>query len=294
MIQIPTFKSLFPKAQLVEIIDIGSNPIQNTESPPNYNVLLRNGQARVTGFEPGTEAFAALQKLKSAHERYFPYAIGDGTTQTFYECKNSFMSSLYEPNQEILKHLHQLDDAAQVIATHEMATHRLDDISEITIGHYIHMDVQGAELQCLQGAEKLLENVLVIQAETNFVSMYKNQPLFSEVEYFLRQRGFMLHKLHNPQSRTLKPLCLNGKIFEGWSQLFWCDSVFIRDIQSWPTMQPDQLLQLAHIMHEMFFSFDIVLAILMERDHMLGTRDTMVYIQMLSQYVPQLVKTPQG
>src|SRR5690606_12637588 len=223
-----------------------------------------------------------------------PYAIGDGTEQTLYECAFSTMSSLYEPNAELLQHFHMLDEAGKVIRTSKVKTKRLDDIPEIDACDYLHMDVQGAELQCLKGAEKLLEKVLVVQAEVLFLPMYKNQPLFSEVEIFLRERGFMLHRVNHLASRTLKPLCLNGDVLAGWAQWFWGDAVLLRDISQWGKMSADQLLRMAALMHEVYHAFDLVLAILMQRDANAGTADARRYVQLLSRDMPELVQKPKA
>jgi FkbM family methyltransferase len=289
---IPVFEEIIPTTPFIEVIDIGSNPSQHHIAPPCYESLRQRGRCRVTGFEPGKEAFAALNALTSDASRYFPYAVGDGTVQTFYECAYSVMSSLFEPNHELLQHFHVLDRAAQVRSTSLMETKRLDDIPEITGCDYLHIDVQGAELQCFQGGEKLLKNMLVIHTEANFLPMYKGQPLFSEVEIYLRQRGFMLHRINDLQTRVLKPLCLNSDAFAGWRQWFWGDAVFIRDIATWKDMSGDELLKMAAILHEIYHAFDLVQLILVVRDAKLKTKDNAAYLQMLVKHVPELVTAP--
>lgn len=55
----------------------------------------------------------------------------------------------------------------------------------------IHMDVQGAELMVLQGANSMLKNVTAIWLEVEAVELYKNQPLKRDVEKFMKRRGFV-------------------------------------------------------------------------------------------------------
>jgi FkbM family methyltransferase len=291
---IPTFEEIFPNASMLNLIDIGSNPAHNETIPPVYASMFSRGRCHLTGFEPGKAAFEALQKMTDKRSRYFPYAIGDGTTQTFYECEFDVMSSLFEPNHELLQHFHLLDRAAKVKSTSLMETKRLDDIPEITACDYMHIDVQGAELQCFQGGEKLLKDTLVIHAEVNFLPMYKNQPLFSEVEIYLRQRGFMLHRVNDLQTRTWKPLCFNGDALAGWRQWVWGDAVFVRDITTWKNMSGDALLKMANILHELYHAFDLVQLILLVRDAQMKTRDNQTYLKMLAQHVPELVTAPKN
>jgi hypothetical protein len=187
-----------------------------------------------------------------------------------------------------------LSEAAQIVGTSSIDTKRLDDIPEIGAIDYIHMDVQGAELQCLQSGEKLLQHVVVVQAETNLLPMYINQPMFSEVELYMRSQGFMLHRLENLQKRTWKPLCLNGDILQGFSQWFWGDAIFVRDIATWSSMSADALFKMACVMHEVYHAFDLVQLILLVRDQTHGTGDAGRYFQVISQDVPELVQMPKS
>jgi FkbM family methyltransferase len=52
------------------------------------------------------------------------------------------------------------------------------------------IDVQGAELMLFRGAEETLRNVRVIHVELSFRPLYHGQPLYWEVDRYLRARGF--------------------------------------------------------------------------------------------------------
>jgi FkbM family methyltransferase len=52
------------------------------------------------------------------------------------------------------------------------------------------MDIQGAELMALQGLGSRLADVKLIHLETEFMEIYRGQPLFPELKRFLRQHGF--------------------------------------------------------------------------------------------------------
>ncbi len=54
----------------------------------------------------------------------------------------------------------------------------------------IKLDVQGAELRALYGARGLLQSVKAIMLEVSFVPIYKDCPLFGEIEAFMRESGF--------------------------------------------------------------------------------------------------------
>jgi hypothetical protein len=56
----------------------------------------------------------------------------------------------------------------------------------------LKIDVQGAEIDVLQGATNLIELALVIQLEMNIVYLYEGSALYFEVDTFLRDRNFKL------------------------------------------------------------------------------------------------------
>lgn len=59
---------------------------------------------------------------------------------------------------------------------------------------FIHMDVQGAELKVLEGAKNKIETIKAIWLEVSNVQLYKEQPLRTDVELFMQNKGFKLIK----------------------------------------------------------------------------------------------------
>jgi hypothetical protein len=62
----------------------------------------------------------------------------------------------------------------------------------------LKIDVQGAELSVLRGAEKTLESVDSIFVECSFVELYEGQALANEVIEFLAARGFSIAGVFGP------------------------------------------------------------------------------------------------
>jgi len=58
----------------------------------------------------------------------------------------------------------------------------------------MQLDVQGAELLVLKGAEEKINNIKVIWLEVSKVEFYEGQPLEKEVSKFMKKNGFMLIK----------------------------------------------------------------------------------------------------
>lgn len=265
---IPSLTKILGTDVTIDVVDIGANPI---DSNPPYQGLLRAGLARVTGFEPNPEALATLLANKGDHETYLPDAIGDGDTHEFKICRTPGMSSLLEPNQELYQYLNQFPDWGAVVRRERIKTVRLDDVTEITNLDYLKIDIQGGELCVFENAPERLSECVAIHTEVEFLPMYVDQPLFSEVEIFLRGAGFLFHKFDPLTSRVLEPLASKTGTYEGLSQIFWADAVFIRDFTRFSELAPDKLMRLATILHDVYQSFDLVMRALIAFDDLTGS-----------------------
>lgn len=102
-------------------------------------------------------------------------------------------SSLLPPGEKMKEHTTWL----KFNDTLDVTTRRLDDfcaehaVKEI---HFIHMDVQGAELMVLEGAGKMIHELHAIWLEVEAVELYKDQPLKTDVENFMAHHGFVCVK----------------------------------------------------------------------------------------------------
>jgi FkbM family methyltransferase len=57
--------------------------------------------------------------------------------------------------------------------------------------NYLNIDIQGAELAALRGAQQTLQHIDLIIFKVNFVEMYEGCPLVEEMDLFLFDRGFI-------------------------------------------------------------------------------------------------------
>ncbi len=98
-------------------------------------------------------------------------------------------------------------------------------------GEFIKLDAQGAELDILGGATRTLtERTVAAIIEVELCQLYENQPLFAEVELFMRKVGFSFFGFSamSYRSGSLRHLIGNGG--PGWRErLIHADAVFFRD-----------------------------------------------------------------
>ena len=271
-------------APRVKVVDIGANPI---DSEPPYAAMLRAGDAEVVGFEPNRAALAVLDQRKGPLERYFPHAVGDGARHVLHICQAPGMTSLLEPDPAVLSLFHGFLDWGRVLATEPVDTVRLDDVPEAAGADLLKLDIQGAELMVLRHAQAGLRDAVVIQAEVEFLPLYKGQPLFSEMELFLRGHGFVLHRFFPEVSRAVQPMMVNNDPYAGLGQLVWADAVFMRDLTRLDVLSDRQLLAMAAILHDAYGAFDITFRLLAEHDRRSGAVRAEAYLSGLQAPLPQ-------
>lgn len=261
----------------IRIVDVGALWLGEASQP--YGPLVRNAKARVIGFEPIEEECRALNsRFEGRNQLYLPYVIGDGSSRVFHRCNYPMTSSLYKPDLRWMDLFDNLAVYCQVESLHPVETHRLDDVKEIEEVDFLKLDVQGAEMDVLRGASRILHSVLAIQTEVEFVPIYENQPLFADVDQLLRSHGFMFYKFVNMEGRRLASF---GNLGEG-GQALWSDAVYLRPVSQWDRLAPENLLRLAQIMHELYGSFDYVARLLAMFDEKMGSNHLSGYMQMIS------------
>jgi FkbM family methyltransferase len=252
--------SVLKPQRLTEVVDIGANPI---DGDPPYKPMLEAGLCRVTGFEPQHEALAELRRKQGKNERYLDYAVGDGGVHTLNVCRGSGMTSLYEPDPIAFGLFGILEPMSEVIRRAEVQTRRLDAIDEIGCLDFLKIDIQGGELAVfLSGAAKL-GGAVAIQTEASFITLYKGQPSFGDIDLELRHQGFVPHCFEDVKTWPIAPCIINRDPTRALNQLLEADIVYVRDFSRPELMSDEQLKHLALISHYCYKSFDLALRCVM-------------------------------
>ncbi len=270
----------FPEDFLIHILDIGA---ALSETPP-YQTIVEAGKGKIIGFEPNLAECEKLNQTYGAPHQFFPYFVGNGQPATFYETNWNLTGSLFEPNDLLLAKFQNLAELVTLVDTHPVETKTIDSIAEIEAADLIKIDVQGAELMIFENAQRILPNTLVIQTEVEFVEIYKNQPLFADVDRFLRSQGFQFHKFWGFGSRTFKPLMLQNPYLG--HQYLWSDAVYVKDWMKLEELSPLQLTKYAILAHEVVRSYDLVHLILSTLDRISGSSYLTKYEDRLFNRVP--------
>lgn len=156
---------------------------------------------QVYGFDPDEQECARLR------ERYANQAVtlvptglaGTAGQRTLHLTQEPACSSLLPPDPALTERYPALSCARQV-STVQVVTTTLDawaDQHQVGLADYVKVDTQGTELEILKGGRRLLQTARCLEVEVEFNPIYLGQPLFAEVDLYLRSQGFVLWKLSN-------------------------------------------------------------------------------------------------
>ncbi len=186
------------------------------------------------GFEPDVPECEKLNKhYANSPTHFYPYALHkDKNIRDFFISAYPSSCSFYEPDENFWKRF--LDEFnVRVIRRIQLETVDFDSFAkynEIDYVDFIKLDTEGCELDVLEGAQHFLEqSVLGVSVEVEFSKVHKYQPLFSDVDLFLRSLGFQLFDLSTyKHSRKALPKRLYPHS-SGQGQILWGQALFLRD-----------------------------------------------------------------
>jgi len=162
----------------------------------------------IIGFEPNPKEFESLVNKYIRHSfkslKLEPLCLSDIDGKIdFHITKHSSMSSLLPSDPENYRkhfgHYQQFEKWKDNIITEKTLS-----IDSVQLDNYFHqpvpvidflkIDTQGSELKILHGAEKLLDGkrINMLKIEVSTIPVYKGQVLFSDIDIFLRGKGYTL------------------------------------------------------------------------------------------------------
>lgn len=250
----------------ITICNVGSRKISAGDDYASQGWHIFAPHLSIYGFDADADACEmANAEMESRpvdwQEKHIPLAIGQTTGEsTLYVTKHPMCTSLYQPNESFLARFEHLSELMDLDFTVEIETTTLDEfcvqegIQEVD---FLQVDVQGADLNVLKGAaEQIKQHVMAIQVEVEFSSLYVNQPLFADVDSYLRQQQYTLFDILTARRiRRRSPIIAKahpGQVL--WGDAFYFYDLLRNDLTLNRTPSPDRLLKLACIADVMNFS----------------------------------------
>lgn len=110
---------------------------------------------------------------------------------TFNRAEHHGLTSEFQPNFSLLaEHRHMVDEFAP-LAPFSANVVTIDSLERTP--DFLKLDIEGNELDALHGAEiALSDSLLGIRSEVQFNEVWNNAPFFSDIDSYLRSKGFQL------------------------------------------------------------------------------------------------------
>lgn len=162
-----------------------------------------------------------------------------------FSTENPGCSSIYPPNQDLINQCGNILHCMREIGREKINVTTLDawaKQAKVPAIDYMKLDTQGSELLILEGGADSIKNTRILEVEVEFNPLYEGQPLFADVDTFLRKQGFVLWKFTNlihyspPEENQIElgsfNACYSDKnefsTLRG-GQLFWADAHYVRE-----------------------------------------------------------------
>jgi FkbM family methyltransferase len=197
------------------LLDVGANQGQ-------YAVALRQlgFRGRIISFEPLASAYAHLQRSAAKDPSWTiapRMALGNRQGQIRVNVASETVAS------SVLRMRAELERAApdiSYVGSETVPIFPLDQVSgEFLSGArrvFLKVDVQGYELEVLQGAKEILAMMLGVQLELSLVPLYEGQALYSSLVNFMESNGFSIWGI------------IPGLVDNSSGRLLQADAIFFR------------------------------------------------------------------
>ena len=184
----------------------------------------------VVGFEPDEQEFKNLTENRVSKVTYLNVALyKERISIDFHSAADHEKSSIFLPNRIFLDKFPN-PKRFDIVRTVRLEVDTLDSqLDKHGIGDidFIKLDTQGSELFILQGANRTMDHTFGLEVEVEFAQMYKGQPLFADLDKFVRSKGFHLFDL-----RPFYWKRTNGMSYgEIKGQLIFANALYLKDTE---------------------------------------------------------------
>jgi FkbM family methyltransferase len=220
----PRFETGFRTDPLV-LVDVGARGGLKQDWRPAARHL------QVIGFEPEASEYEALRARTpdDGTLRLFGVALHNRPGRvTFQVTRDRGLSSIFEPNRRFLDGFPDAD-RFDITERVDVETATLDALVAATPAikdiDFLKVDTQGSELFVLEGALQVLRDQAVgVEVEVEFNQIYRDQPLFADVDRLLRDAGFELFDLRPVYWKRTAGRDAGGPR----GQLVWGDALYFK------------------------------------------------------------------
>ncbi len=219
----PRFAEIYRRQPIV-LVDVGARGGLKS----NWTAARRHLQ--MIGFEPDKREHARLADRGASGETIFDVALNNERGPVrLHVAKDRGLTSIYEPDRDFLATFPD-PDRFETVAIESVDGDTLDSLrgaQQIRDIDFVKADTQGSELLVLQGArQSLVASAIGVEVEAEFTPIYKQQPVFADVDAYLRQLGYLLFDLRPCYWKRAAGRDLGGPR----GQIIWTDALYLKSL----------------------------------------------------------------
>jgi FkbM family methyltransferase len=279
----PRFDDIYTRNPLV-LVDVGARGGLKSNWDPARRHL------RVIGFEADKKEYAQLIERTAGDSltRFFDVALHNRREPIQLNvARDRGLSSIFEPDREFLE---AFPDSTRfdTMDVHHVDADTLDNLvqaHQVKDVDFVKADTQGSELFVLEGAScALASSVAGVEVEVEFSPIYKDQPVFADVDAFMRGLGFQLFDLRPCYWKRAVGRDIGGPR----GQMIWADALYLKTIPALrgavaacdPALRKSKILKAISI-SLLYGYYDFALAIAREAGEWLSPNEQSVIEQRL-------------
>lgn len=254
--EIDNLAKILQLSHSIDIADVGAAFIN--QKPLYEDLVMNSSMTNLHLFDGDKRQISALKKRYSDKANVYDVFLGDGRKHDLYLCEPaSGMTSLFKPNEVVLKFFNGFDKFGSVLDVESISTTKLDDLKAIKNIDFLKMDIQGSEKSVIENGLGKLGNCVAIQLEVSFIPLYENQPTIGEIDTFMREIGFMPHGFTELKRWSIAPTIRDNNFRKPFNQLLEGDMLYIRNPFNSELDSERRLKTLAFLSHCLFGSPDL-------------------------------------
>jgi len=188
-------KSVLRNLHACTVIDIGANRGQ-------FALVARLAfpTAKIISFEPLPKPAALFRRVFARDDVVVLHvaAIGPTSGQCAMHVSGRDDSSSLLPISALQEKIFPGTSEVGTVAVHVAPLDTFINEEDIVAPAMLKLDVQGFELDALQGCESLLSKFEWVYCECSFVELYSGQKLAADVISWLSDKGFRVKGIYNP------------------------------------------------------------------------------------------------
>lgn len=268
----------FKEIKSIDFLDLGCSGSLDSKWKDIFKLLS------YIGFDINASECKKLSNQQHPYKnaKYLPYAIAGNTgIQKMYNTNSIYCYSLLQPNHSWLRrfsfsHLFELE------GTDNVECNTLDNLAqELGIkADIIKLDTQGLELPILMSGNSILKNVICVETETGFVENYIGETTFSQLDEFMRSKGFLMFDLKYYRIGRANSFNKIGK-----HQPLWCEALWLYDFIN-NNKIPDReqaIKSLAICKNLKFYDFGMELAYYFHKNEIISL-DELTYLEKIENW----------